>query len=78
MGQAPVVAVLNFALRCGQGPPGGLLVVRLRLQLPRPGRRALAHVVIWHLETSLGCYRGGLSWGSVGLELVPGLPGVDT
>ena len=46
MGQAPVVAVLNFALRCGQGPPGGLLVVRLGLQLPRPGRRALAHVVM--------------------------------
>ena len=37
--------MLNFALRCGQRPPGGLLVVRLRLQLPRPGRRALAHVV---------------------------------
>ena len=72
MGQAPVVAVLNFALRCGQGPPGGLLVVRLRLQLPCPGRRALAHVVIWHLETSQ------LVVGICEADLVPGLPGVDT
>ena len=76
MGQAPVVAVLNFALRCGQGPPGGLLVVRLGLQLPRPGRRALAHVVYgtWRPAS----FSGDLWWGSVGLDLVPGLPGVDT